>query len=498
MSTPDDVYGPFKAYEYTPSPDNFEEPTEDQQRDLDRLEQKHGKIVVTKKSLESNDPEDKVSLVEEASRTIMGWYNFVTVEETKDILYYKDGVYLTGGDIIIEKETEKICGFNLSNSQISEIKGHIMRRTYHKREEFDADINIINLKNGLYNREKNELTEHTPKYLSLNQKPIVYDKNARPKLFGKFLSQVLFSREIRTAIEAMAYTFHRDYELELIFILFGLGSNGKSVFTSVLTALHGKRNVSNVTVTQMLINRFAIADLENKDVNFDNEVIGSIRDTAILKRLTGGTKQPIRIERKGRQSYDTILHAKLFLNANKMPEIEELSNADSRRFVILTFPNEFDIDKADTKLISKLTTEEELSGIFNLLMVYLRKILENKNIHTNEKTIEERREKYERSMNPIISFIKEAVPENCTTSDWVEKDDFYKAYEKYCDRYGLPKEKKIPFGRIVKQLKPPEIDFYIKDDKVRVNGREVRCWIGILLNEEYIGKSEEITLENLS
>ncbi len=132
MTSPDDVYGTFskfdaiKDYKYNPNPSNSEDLTKDQQRDIDRLEAKCGKIVVTKQKKE----EDKVSLVEEASRTIMGWYNFVTIEETKEILYYKDGVYLTGGDIIIEKETEKICGFELSNSQISEIKGHIMRRTY--------------------------------------------------------------------------------------------------------------------------------------------------------------------------------------------------------------------------------------------------------------------------------------------------------------------------------------------------------------------------------
>jgi hypothetical protein len=31
-----------------------------------------------------------------------------------------------------------------------------MRRTYHKRSEIDADINIINLKNGLYNIQTGE------------------------------------------------------------------------------------------------------------------------------------------------------------------------------------------------------------------------------------------------------------------------------------------------------------------------------------------------------
>ncbi len=220
-----------------------------------------------------NDTSNKPNPIAEASEQIMNQNHFVTVEETKDILYYKDGVYLQGGEIIIEKAVERLYGYELNNGLISEIKGHIRRRTYHKREEFDANINIINLSNGLYDIETNELTPHRPDYLSLNQKPIVYNKYARPKLFGKFLSEVLKPLDIRTALEAMAYTFHRDYPIELIFILHGVGSNGKSVYTSTLTRLHGDDNVSNIPLNTLLYQRFGLSGLENKDVNVDNELV---------------------------------------------------------------------------------------------------------------------------------------------------------------------------------------------------------------------------------
>ena len=79
-----------------------------------------------------------------------------------------------------------------------------MRLTYHAREEFDADINIINLKNGLYDWENNVLKDHSPSYFSINQKSIEYDENAKPNLFGKFLSQVIYPRDTRTSIDAFA------------------------------------------------------------------------------------------------------------------------------------------------------------------------------------------------------------------------------------------------------------------------------------------------------
>ena len=116
-----------------------------------------------------------------------------------------------------------------------------------------------------------------------------------------------------------------------------------------------------------------------------------------MKRLTGGSRQPIRIQRKNQRAYDTTLYAKLFFNANKIPESEDMSDAYNRRVIIITFPNRFEGALEDKQLITKLTTESEKSGIFNLLMNALRQIRQNKDIYVNEKTIEERRLKYLRA-----------------------------------------------------------------------------------------------------
>jgi putative DNA primase/helicase len=358
-----------------------------------------------------------------------------------------------------------------------------MRLTYHAKEEFDADINIINLKNGLYDWKNDVLKDHSPHYLSTNQKSILYDKNAKPKLLGKFLSQVLYSRDIRTAIDAMAYTFHRDYDIEVIFILYGVGANGKTVFTSLLTHLHGKNNVSNVPLPTILKNKFALSDLENKDLNIDNELPGyMISEAAVLKRLTGGSRQQVRIERKNQKAYDTTLYAKLFFNANKMPESEDMSDAYNRRVIIISFPNRFDGAREDKQLIAKLTTEHEISGIFNLLMVYLRRIAKTKELYVNEKTTEEKRAKYERAVNPIKAFLDEALAEEDELSDADEetKEYVYKAYEMYCDKYSLPVEKLEMLSRILKGK------FGFQDKRREVKGEKIAYWKHMRLTSEYV------------
>jgi putative DNA primase/helicase len=425
--------------------------------------------------------EAEPGIIEEASETILNIYRFLTIEESKDILFYHNGVYAPGGEVLIEKECEHLFGYSLSNKHLAEIKGHVMRSTYHKHAEIDADINIINMKNGLYDIITGEFKEHTPEYLSVNQKPIKYDPKSKPKLFREYLQQVLYPTEIRTAVELIAYTFCRDNKYEIITILFGYGANGKSVFTGLLTALHGAKNVSNVPLSLMIKNTFALSDLENRDVNIDTELSSAtIEDSTILKKLTG--KQPVRIERKHQRAYDTILHAKLFFSANRIPQTTDDSDAYYRRNIVISFPNRFEGDTADPDLLAKLTTDEEISGIFNVLMDALRDILlKNNGIFINEKTIRERRRKYEMAANPIGSFIEHVVARDSIESDKTPKDEFYQAYQGYCRQNKLVVESKENFGKILKKK-------YHYQDGREASGERRTIWKGVRLVVEKGGR----------
>ena len=289
----------------------------------------------------------------------MSKYRFLTIEESKDILFYDDekGVYLYGGEIVIDKELEQTFGFKLRISDITEIKNHVMRQTYVKKEVFDSDISIINIKNGLLDWKTAELLPHTPDYYSINQKTIIYNPNAKPTKFLKFLREVLYQQDIRTAIEIISYTFIRKNLFEYYFILIGTGANGKNVFVGILSHLHGLTNVSNVSLKSLATHRFALAQLENKDINVDTELSKNV-DISNLKKLTG--TQPIMVEKKGRDPYDIELWAKYFFNTNELPIISDNSDARHRREIILSFPHQFEDGKnADPELLSKIINDED-------------------------------------------------------------------------------------------------------------------------------------------
>jgi hypothetical protein len=114
-------------------------------------------------------------------------------------------------------------------------------------------------------------------------------------------------------------------------------------------------------------------------------------------------------------------------------------------------PYKFEGHNADPDLSKKLTTEEELSGIFNVLMTALRRIVHNKRIFVNEKTIQERREKYEMSTDPIDSLVKKAVAEDSIASDQTTKDHFYQALVNYCKKRNLVVPSKENVGKILKK-----------------------------------------------
>lgn len=437
---------------------------------------------------DSNEITDWIKII---SESILTKYNFVTLEETKEILYYENGVYKYGGEILIEKEAETIAGYHLCNHDLREITSHIMRRTYHKRIELDSNGYLINVSNGLYNWKENKLYPHSPDYISTKQKPIFYDPKAKPKLFGKFLAQVLYPGNIRTGIESMAYTFLNDCPFEYFFVLLGEGSNGKSVFTGILTALHSASNVSNVSIKSLLENNFALADLEFKDVNIDEELSDSIiKDISILKKLTGGRRQLVRIERKYRDAYGAPLYAKLFFNTNKIIQTTDQTNAFYRRLIIISFPNTFEEEKQDPNLLKKLTSETEVSGIFNLLMYYLRLIVDNNVIYLDEKSIAERRLKHERLTNPVKVFLNEAMAEDSLADDYVPKAVLYRAYTQFCNEYKLPVKSQIGFGKEISRQP------VLRDGK-ESRGERRTIWLGIKLNPEYLLDIEQTVLHHL-
>lgn len=131
----------------------------------------------------------RLDLIKEGTEFVKTKYRFKTIKKSNEIYVYDDkkGVYVPDGDIVIDQEIHRKYEYQLNTANIGEIKNYVRRDTYIAFEEFDSNLDIINLKNGLYNWRTKESLPHTPDYYSLNQKPIKYNPEAIPRRFIKFL-----------------------------------------------------------------------------------------------------------------------------------------------------------------------------------------------------------------------------------------------------------------------------------------------------------------------
>jgi hypothetical protein len=71
------------------------------------------------KGFSLRERKERDNVIRKATEAILSQHRFLTVEESKEILYYDNGVYLPGGEVLIEKAAERMFGFELANRHLA-------------------------------------------------------------------------------------------------------------------------------------------------------------------------------------------------------------------------------------------------------------------------------------------------------------------------------------------------------------------------------------------
>lgn len=379
------------------------------------------------------------------------------------ILYYQDGIYHRGGETLVKEEVERILGSRAQTNTTREILHHIKAQTYVSLSDFSNDPNILNLKNGVLNRETLELKPHNPDFLSLVQLPIEYDPEAECPRVIQFCREVLKPEHLATIEELFGYCLYRGYPFQRLFLMVGDGANGKSTLLELLQVFLGERNCSNRSLQAISNNRFASADLVGKLANICSDLPSSaIYDTGLIKSLTG--RDRIAGERKYQDSFEFSNYAKLIFSTNRPPAVaeEEQSYAFWRRIVWLDFPNSFEGKKADPFILSKLTMPGELSGLLNIALVGLKRLFSNGDFSYNI-TPAQVAEKYVAASDSTSVFINECC--GYDSEQAINSAQFYDMYRAYCKGEGLPARDQRLFGRDIARICGKRVEH------CRVNGQ---------------------------
>ncbi len=379
----------------------------------------------------------------ESAKQLIELFHLKTLRDTKEILYYSDeGVYREGG---AEKAKEwlKASTEGVTTRMVEETLNNIVWSTYTERDQFDPDPYVLNLKNGLLDVRSFQVIPHSYEQLSFVQLPVSFDPQAACPGFLEFLGQVVFPEDVPMIQEFMGYCLYRDMPAHKALLLVGDGSNGKSTLIDVVKSILGMENISSRGLQELEFNRFAKASLYNKLANLHADLPDiALKSTGTFKMLTGG--DPMTAEHKYMKAFDFVNTAKLVFSANKVPEAFEDTTGFFRRWLIVTFPNTFTEGKnANLNLKKELTTQEELSGVLNLAIEGLKRLMRNGWVFSNSKSVDIVREDYIRKSAPVKAFLMDCTEE--ASDGFVVKGDLYQAYCDYCRSRSIPTLSSSPF-----------------------------------------------------
>jgi P4 family phage/plasmid primase-like protien len=414
---------------------------------------------------------------------------FKTIEDKstgkQEIYYYKDGMYLRGGDNRIRETVDDYLDTDSSIHRKNEVVDYIKHRNIVEREDLEPPLRYINVKNGIYDLETDKLLPHSPKYFFLNQIPVEYNPEADCPQIKKFFKDVLYTEYFDVMQEIFGYCLYRRYKYHKAFLFYGGGRNGKSTTLSLLGDFIGRDNYSTRNLHSIIDNRFALADLYGQLANIGGEISGNtLNDTTQFKHITGD--DVVTAEPKYRSSFNFRNYAKLIFNSNHIPYSRfDKSKAFFDRWIILVFPETFDLDdsRTDPNISEKITTKEELEGLLIWSIQGLKRLLKTDRFsYLEDEDESEIGERYELLAKPekrfIVDYIMLSPGNNLVT------DEVYEEYESWCEKRRYPVLTKSSFSRGMKrymQDKEKKINCDINTSSI--NGKTTRVYTNVVWKE---------------
>lgn len=379
---------------------------------------------------------------------VMGLNHYITMKDTKEVYIYKDGVYVPGGEDVIKKDVQDILGDYSTEQRQKEIVNYIRNLTLISRDDIGNDCTKINMLNGLYKLDTGELEPHTPNYISIRQLPVNYDPNARCEKIGKFLSEVMDDKYIQTTLEFIGYAMIPDTRIQQSVMVYGPGRGGKSVLLSLIESFIGGCNCSRQSLHRLENDKYSVAELYGKLVNiFPDLASTTLYDSNMFKQLTGNEKT-IPAERKYIPQFRFRNTARLIFSANDLPPAPNGNYAFWRRWILIKMDRVFDGKNEDKKLIDKLSTPEELSGLFNKAADALKTLLQNDEF-SYDHSVDEVARMYLMASEPVAAFSEECIEisvDNCL------KAVMYSNYRDWCKIRGQTPKAPNMFAKALRRL----------------------------------------------
>ena len=202
-----------------------------------------------------------------------------------------------------------------------------------RRDRLPSSENRIHVANGTYHLRDGFVPDRE---ICRYRLPVVYNPDApEPVRWLEFLQELLEPEDIDTLQEYLGYCLIPVTRGQKMLTLVGSGGEGKSRIGVVMKAILGD-NMSTGSLSKVEMNRFARADLEHLLLFVDDDLkMEALTKTNYIKAIiTADT--PMDLERKGKQSYQGIVHARFLAFGNaSLQALHDRSHGFFRRQIIL-------------------------------------------------------------------------------------------------------------------------------------------------------------------
>lgn len=365
---------------------------------------------------------------------------------------YHNGFYKESSSFIRNTIKNMIVYDNLiTYSKIMEAYKLLCDDTRIQREanEVNANKNLINFKNGIWDIEQAKLIPHDSKYLQTIQIPHEVKEFVpftQTRLYEFFKKTKLPKEDIKMIIKYMAYSLTTDYGLKTFMILVGQSNTGKSVLIRFFETLIGKQNISALSMHDLNA-RFYPSQLYGKLLNAcaDNKTL-PLSSIENLKKITGGDQ--IMHEKKGKEPFFFTSFAKLIFSFNQLPlQLEEKSNAFYKRLRVLFMNNELFLNN---EYVDDLCSEESIEEVIPYLLSLLP-IKEIPRTKLSDSCVESLRQ----DSDSIHAFLSSYCEDD--KKGIVGKDELYQNYIDFCLQSGREAHKKHSFMRNMRSLGYKEV-----------------------------------------
>ncbi len=269
-------------------------------------------------------------------------------------------------------------------------------------EDFPPQPDRIHVANGTLMLDGRFIEEK--KEIVQSRLPVSYNPNATaPALWLNFLDGLLYEEDIPTLQEFIGYCLIPSNKGQRMMVIKGNGGEGKSQIGAVLSAIFGT-NMKDGSIGKISENRFARADLEHILLCVDDDMrMEALRQTNYVKSIVTAQGK-MDLERKGRQSYQGWMFARLLAFSNgDLQALYDRSDGFYRRQLVLT-TKEKPVGRADDPdLAEKMKSEAE--GIFLWAFEGLQRLVANNFKFTESDRIRANREAVKRDNNNIFDFM---------------------------------------------------------------------------------------------